>query len=183
MKKQLINQILNIFWTGLCIGPVVWYWYSQGLDFWWYIILFIAFIVAFLPRKIIESLNIFNNRRQYEKWGVKLIQQFVQGGRWVSRLDKRDRAIKDVRQATHYLTTIAMYERFHWMCFVFFLLSSIHASIHGVIHWGFLIFLANIPYNVASLLLQQYNRLRITAFVSNFRLKEKNCGTSQKMDK
>ncbi|MCB0710093.1 MAG: hypothetical protein KDC15_11960, partial [Chitinophagaceae bacterium] len=66
-----------------------------------------------------------------------------------------------------YLSTIAMNERFHWMCFVFFMLSSIYAFTQGIILLGFLMFLANIPYNVASLLLQQYNKLRILKIASN----------------
>lgn len=164
MKKQLANQILNIFWTGLCFTPVVWYWYKQGLDIWCYMFLVIVVLVAFLPKKVIENLDFFQHRRQYEKWGVKFIQRFAQDGRWASQFNKSSRVIKDVRQATQYLTTIAMYERFHWMCFVFFLLSSIHAFTQGIILLGFLMFLANIPYNVASLLLQQYNKLRIMKF-------------------
>ena len=173
MKKQLVNQILNIFWTGLCFTPIVWYWYKHGLDIWWYIFLIIAFLVAFLPKKIIENLNFFQNRRQYEKWGVKFIQQFVQDGRWANWFNKSSRMIKDARQATQYLSTIAMNERFHWMCFVFFMLSSIYAFTQGIILLGFLMFLANIPYNVASLLLQQYNKLRILKIASNNNLTKK----------
>jgi len=164
MKKQLANQLLNFFWTGLCFSPLVWYWYKQGLDIWWYIFLTIAILVAFLPKKYIEKLDFFQQRRQYEKWGVKFIQRFAQDGRWANQFKKGSRVIKDVRQAKQYLTTIAMYERFHWMCFVFFTLSFIHAFTRGEILLGFLIFLANIPYNLASLLLQQYNKLRIMKF-------------------
>ncbi len=174
MKKQLANQLLNIFWTGLCFTPLVWYWYKQGLNIWWYIFSAIAILVAFLPKKNIEKLDFFKYRKQYEKWGVKFIHRFVQDGHWANQFKKGSRVIKDVRQAKQYLTTIAMYERFHWMCFVFFLLSSIHAFIQGVIYLGCLMFLANIPYNVASLLLQQYNRLRIIKFASNNYLIEKN---------
>jgi hypothetical protein len=164
MKRQLANQTLNIFWTGLCFTPVVWYWSKQALDIWGYIFLTIAVLVAFLPQKIIGNLHFFQHRRQYEKWGAKFIQWFTQDGRWAGQFNKSNRVIKNVRQATQYLTTISMYERFHWMCFVFFLLSSLHAFTQGIILLGFLMFFANIPYNVASLLLQQYNRLRIMKF-------------------
>ena len=120
--------------------------------------------MAFLPPKIIENFDFFQHRRQYEKWGAKFIQRFAQNGHWASHFNKNNKVIKNVRQATQYLTTIAMYERFHWTCFFFFLLSSIHAFTQGIIFLGFLMFLANIPYNVASLLLQQYNKLRIMKF-------------------
>ncbi len=63
--------------------------------------------------------------------------------------------------AEKYLKTIDMYERFHLICGCFFLLTSIHAFACGAWLAGGLILAANGIFNVAAIILQQYNRLRI----------------------
>lgn len=54
-----------------------------------------------------------------------------------------------------------MYERFHWFGFVFFLESAIYALFSGLSLFAIWITATNAIYNITSILLQQYNRIRI----------------------
>jgi|SRR5690606_5753097 len=170
MSKNAINQILNLFWTILFFAPVVWYWYRTGLNLYWYLFLLMSALPVLLPYKHIEALTFFDSPKPYEKLGVKTIRWFAQDGTWASgfKTDKGETTarIRSARQAQQYLATIAMYERFHWMCLIFFFLSSVHAFAQSEITLGILITLANVPFNWGSVILQQYNKLRIRAFLA-----------------
>ncbi|MBN8856277.1 MAG: hypothetical protein BGO55_17325 [Sphingobacteriales bacterium 50-39] len=166
MNKSLVNQVLNVFWTLLCFAPIVWYWYLQGLHMWSYLFMAFSVSITTLPETMFEKLRFFKHRRQYEKWKIKAVRWFVQDGTLAKKFNKSSEQsffITTIAQAKQYLTTISMYERFHWMCLLFFLLSSIHSFVLGKILLGVLITLANIFYNFASLMLQQYNKLRINS--------------------
>jgi hypothetical protein len=111
-------------------------------------------------------LNIFMlspSRNFYEKIGVKQIRRFVQNGDVVNALTTRERqaTIYNLSRARQYLKTISMYERFHWVCFIFFLLTGIICFYIGRVELGFMVIVANLLYNVSSILLQQYNKIRI----------------------
>ena len=95
--------------------------------------------------------------------GVKSIRKFVQNGDIVNAMtDKQKHAsIKGRSQAKQYLKTIAMYERFHWICFTFFLLTAISCFLKGYVKLGVAVTAANLLYNLGSILLQQYNGIRI----------------------
>lgn len=72
-----------------------------------------------------------------------------------------DRVISNQANARQYLSKIALQERYHYSCFVFFTLSAFSALVGGKIQMALLISIANVIYNVYPILLQQYNRLRI----------------------
>lgn len=170
MSKNIVNHFLNLFWTVLFFAPVVWYWYLTGLDSWWYAFLLISGVAIFAPKKILEGLTFSKRPKHFEKWGVKTVRWFAQDGTWASQFKTNTgqgkARIRNAKEARQYLKTIEMYERFHWMCFIFFLLSSFHAFAKGQILLGLLITLANLPFNWGSLILQQYNKLRIRAVLS-----------------
>jgi hypothetical protein len=169
MTKNVINQLLNLFWTSLCFAPIVWYWYQNKLDFWWYLFLAMALTSLFLSKKTLEKLTFFKRRRQYEKWQVKSVRWLAQNGTFANRFGKekeRDLQIKNIIQAKRYLKTIAMYERYHWMCLIFFLFTSIHALVAGKLLLSLLTMMANAIYNLASILLQQYNKMRIMILIA-----------------
>lgn len=170
MSKNIINQFLNLFWTFLFFTPVVWYWWVIGLNTAGYVSLVISGIPLFIPYKLLKKLTFFDQPKRYEEWGVKTIRWFAQDGTLANKFKtargEAQPRIRNAKQGQRYLTTIAMYERFHWMCLIFFFLSSIQAFAQGQILLGILITLANIPFNWGSLMLQQYNTLRIHAFLS-----------------
>ena len=158
-----LNQLINAFWTFLCFAPVVSYWIAIRIDTWFYLFLVSAFLIGLLPERILNKCQMSNRRKTYERAGAKLIRKFVQNGDWLNyiRLNRKHIVINDVGQADKYLKTIAMYERYHWMCFIFFLFTTIHGFVSGYITDGCLIIASNILYNVSAIFLQQYNKMRI----------------------
>jgi hypothetical protein len=120
----------------------------------------------FIPARLLQ-LN--NTSKFYERFGVKFIRRFVQNGDYVTRHIKKSypryKLIKDRTQALKYIKTIMMYERYHFLCFVFFLLTAIAAIAgHHYFHFA-LIILCNIIYNVCPIMLQQYNRTRVLSLI------------------
>ena len=162
-KKEVLNQLINLFWTALCFTPVVWFWIREGFNLYFYMYLAIALLIGILPEKILKLFLFSSSGKFYEKLGVKSIRKFVQNGDIVNSLtDKQKHAsIKGKLQAKQYLKTIAMYERFHWICFTFFLLTAISCFLKGYVKLGVAVTIANLLYNLGSILLQQYNSIRI----------------------
>lgn len=172
----MLNQLINFFWTILAFGPIGWYW---GLFFAAHrspiisIITIVFSIIVFLfPGKWFEGLALSQNRKSYERLGLKFFRNFVQDGTLVNRYMKKRKKdfvlIRNRNEADIYLRTIAVRERFHYCCLALFSITSICALIDGRFGLGFLIVLSNILYNVYPILLQQYNRLRIrNAFIAH----------------
>jgi hypothetical protein len=162
-KRALLNQFINFFWTILCFAPVLMFWINDGINLYFYSSIVIALIFGILPEKILNRLMLSSGRKFYERFGVKFIRKFVQNGDAVkSMTNNRNRfIINGVFQAQQYLKTIAMYERFHWVCFTFFLLTVIRCFFTGNFKLGLAISAANVVYNLCTILLQQYNKIRI----------------------
>lgn len=133
-----------------------------GIDNWFIIGISISLLSALLPKKFYNHLQFSNNRGFYEKLGVKTVRKFVQNGDFSKKLSasKDSSIIESVKDAKRYLQTIEMYNRFHWVCFLFFLLSTIHAIWKNQIAMSFAILLVNILYNMTAILIQQYNGMR-----------------------
>jgi hypothetical protein len=148
----MFNQVINFSWTILAFFPVCFYWWNQGVDWAFYAFLAVSLIAGCLPQKIYNQLSMGTDPAAYINLGVRTIRKFVQDGGF-----KRNK-LQGMRS---YLNTIAMYERYHFICLVFFKCSSVYACLHEHIILGLLIFLVNVVYNVCPILLQQYNRLRI----------------------
>jgi hypothetical protein len=121
-----------------------------------------------LPEKILNLLTLSSNRRFYERIGVKQVRRFVQNGDLVKSVSTKQKLqiVNNLSQALEYRKTIAMYERFHWICFTFFLLTAILCFAEGRIETALIITIANLLYNVSSILLQQYNKIRIRKFAN-----------------
>ena len=161
--RHAFNHIINFFWTAIAFYPVVKYWYINGIDHFFIPGISISILISILPKKIYALLQFSNKRSFYEKLGVKTIRRFVQNGEWAKRATagKDFTLIKNLETAKKYLTTIEMYSRFHWVCFLFFTFSSMHAFFTGRVLAALIILLANILYNCTAILLQQYNKMRI----------------------
>lgn len=164
----VINQLLNILWSIACFTPIVMYWLDRGAEKWLYAFLFLSVVTAFLPKMFFYKLRLFGSKTSYENWGVKTFRKFVQEGNhlWANRTATK--YISNMVDANRYLKKISMYESYHWCCLIFFLCTSIHCFVHGKVIYGVLTTVANVIYNVPTLLLQQYNRLRIKALKSKY---------------
>lgn len=162
-KTYVLNQLINLFWTGLAFIPIWIFWWNAGINQFFWGFLGAAVIFSILPEKLLKMVQLSNNQKFYEKLGVKIIRKFVQNGDWMKSSSGKmyNPAINNISKAKTYLKTINMYERFHWLCFIFFFFSSIYTICMGEIMLGFSIFLCNLIYNVTVICLQQYNKLRI----------------------
>ena len=138
------------------------FWLGEGLTTWFYIFGGISIISLFLPARLLQ---ISSNPKFYEDIGVRFIRKFVQDGDLVKRFIKKGKPqysiIKNKTNALSYGSTIVMYERYHFLCFVFFLLTAFYAVYTGKYSLGLIIIMANIVYNICPILLQQYNRARL----------------------
>jgi hypothetical protein len=161
-----MNQVVNLFWTIVCFIPLITYWSITGHLLWCFIFIGISVLSQALP---FGRLQLSSNPRFYESLGVKFIRKFVQHGEYINKLYRKAqphyRVVKDKAGAAQYMKTIMMYERFHFMCFVFFLSTAVHALISSHYMLFIIIFIANVMYNIYPMLLQQYNRARIARFI------------------
>jgi len=166
-KREALNQFINFFWTILSFAPVIWFWIKEGIDLYFYFFLATSVIVAIIPEKVLSYFTLSSSRRLYERLGVKHIRKFVQNGAIVNAMSNQEKrvTINGITEAKKYLRTIAMYERFHWFCFIFFLLTTILCFYRGRWRLALIITLANILYNVCAILLQQYNKIRIKKMI------------------
>ncbi|TDB67086.1 glycosyl-4,4'-diaponeurosporenoate acyltransferase CrtO family protein [Arundinibacter roseus] len=164
MKREAVNQILNVFWTALASWLLVLYWSRQNSISDLLGISLISIIAGLLPRHFYTATQLSNQKKWYEKAGIKVFRKITQNGEWVYRLSsEKENTKRRVRLKANqqtYLRTIAMYERFHWIFLIFFLVSAGLAIWQRQWQIGLLVFLFNIPYNVYPILLQQYNKLR-----------------------
>jgi len=165
----MVNQFINIFWTAFAFTPVLWFWIKVGVNYWLYIFLILAFVFIALPQKVLVKFNIGSSRKIYERCGVKTIRKYVQDGDWINSIsNKPSSRFADVIDVKKYLPTIAMYERFHWFCFIFFLGSAMYAFLLGLTFFGVWLTAVNIIYNIAAILLQQYNRIRLDGLTKKY---------------
>ena len=159
--KAMLNQVLNVSWTIAGFFPVCYFWFLQGIQWPFYVLVFASLASCFFPEAIYQKLAISNDQRVYRRLGVKFIRKFAQDGNF---------------QPSHgigvkkYLQKIQMFERYHFCCLIFFQASSVYACYNEQYALSFSIFAANIIYNVYPILLQQYNKIRILKFLRQHRL-------------
>ncbi|PAW95253.1 hypothetical protein CKK33_17800 [Mucilaginibacter sp. MD40] len=157
-----MNQLINFFWTIICFAPVLTYWF-KAFDVRWLITAIAVSVAALIiPAK---KLQLSYRSKFYEALGVRFIRRFVQNGDLANRRSRaKDPKYKHIRnrgQAQAYKHTIAMYERFHLLCLVFFFLTAILAVFNGYYLLAALVIIGNVIYNILPILLQQYNKTRL----------------------
>jgi hypothetical protein len=156
-----MNHAISFFWTTLCFIPIIGFWMAANCMQLLYVVISISFFSLAIPAKVLQ---LSRNPKFYEGLGVKFIRKLVQNGEYANRFIRKNNPqynlIKNKTQAERYIRTVKMYERYHFLCFIFFLLSAIYAVI--TLHYTFftLILIANIIYNICPMLLQQYNGAR-----------------------
>jgi hypothetical protein len=162
LKREFLNQLINFFWTAAGFAVVLMYWLKADSNLVLGILIILSLLPAFLPSRFLQ---LSNHPKIYEQWGVKRIRQFVQNGDLVNKAtantEPGQNHVKDSRSREKYLRTIVMYERYHLICFAFFCLTALHAGFNGEARYALTIMLSNVLYNIAPILLQQYNRARI----------------------
>ena len=157
----MLNQTLNFSWTIIGFFPVVYFWFLNGINWSFYVLLVICLISCFLPERAYRHLDISKDLRVYKRLGIKFIRRFAQDGDFNPN---RALGIKA------YLKKISMFERYHFCCLLLFQVSSVYACYEEKYLLAFAIFVCNLLYNVYPILLQQYNRIRITKLLRRHRI-------------
>ena len=159
-RIQIYNQIINLFWTTVCFGPIVRLWHIYYHPTILIVSLAVSFLPVLIPTKYFSILQASRNRKFYESLSIKSLQSLTQDGRLVTTLAKGK---NQHTRAAHknYKSKIAMYEKFHMFCLAFFLASFVYAIYKQAFLISLLIFTSNIIYNVIPILIQQYNKLRL----------------------
>jgi hypothetical protein len=161
-----MNQAVNFFWTILSFTPVIGFWAAANSMRLCYIFIGISAMSLLLPARYLQ---LSNNPKFYESIGVKLIRKLVQSGDLVNKFNRKSNpqhtVIKGKINALKYMQTIVMYERYHFICFVFFLLTTVYTIINAQYSFTLIIIIANIIYNICPILLQQYNRARLAKLI------------------
>lgn len=108
--------------------------------------------------------------------GVAYINKFTQNGDIINRIlrkkypeysimAKENFSTKKILQQTY------MFEKFHFMLFLFFILTAVYAVFQQFYWWAFFITITNVIYNIYPVLLQQYIRIRLSSIKKRNSLK------------
>jgi len=164
-RIQIYNQIFNLTWTTVCLAPVVWLWYVHYHATILIVMFSVSLLTILIPAGYLNLLQVSKSRKFYESLAIKSLQSLTQNGGIVLKLANKQnqnyRVIKSKAGFRSFASRIAMYEKYHISCLVFFLISFIYAIYCGELLISFLIFLSNIIYNIIPILIQQYNKLRL----------------------
>ena len=153
------NALINVVWTIVGFFPICLFWYPEGISFTFYIFLFISFLAGCLPERTYISLHISKNIKVFEKLGVRSVRRFMQT---VDFNKNKGKGIKG------YLKKLSMFERYHYMCFVFFQATAFYACFQQKLILALLITCINLIYNIFPILVQQYNKIRILKIYNTF---------------
>ncbi|MHA7129284.1 glycosyl-4,4'-diaponeurosporenoate acyltransferase CrtO family protein [Algoriphagus namhaensis] len=159
-----LNQALNLFWTLLAFAPIVLIWYLNFNLFNLLMLILLSILFAIFFRKYSIQLQLSNNRKFYERLGVKRFQKFTQDSHYINRLIERAGGEKPYFRKNlnlHQTKKIEMYEAYHAACLLFFFISTFIGFYNYHFSLAILAKLANIIYNVIPLFIQQYNRIRL----------------------
>lgn len=168
IKKLLAryNMVPNLVWTILHFTPVCLFWYKEESLLPLYFFIPSSFIPIFFKKKFLDSLRLAKDPGIYKKLGVATMLHITQNGVIINKLIKRKYPqYKMVRHANASIATLLhtsyLFEKFHWICLLFFVETMLYAlTVNGLV-WACCIFLLNITYNVYPILLQQYIRLKL----------------------
>ncbi|KAA2238441.1 hypothetical protein F0L74_19630 [Chitinophaga agrisoli] len=166
----LYNAIPNFFWSILNLAPIAVFCYrfTDPLLFYWS--LAGCSLSLFLPRAFFDRMQLGQTPAIYHKLGVHFINRFTQHGaiinQWIRKKYPQYRVIPLNRRAIrqHYHQTY-MFEKFHFLLFLFFLVIIGDALVKGHIGWVLILLITNILYNVYPVLLQQYVRIKLAPYL------------------
>lgn len=166
--QSLYNSIPNLIWSVLSLVPITVFCYRFCNHTLVYIFLAISILPIFFPNAFFDRIQLGKTTKIYKKLGAQAINRIVQNGDIINRLLKKQFPDFKVvtfqsRSAKKLLHQTYMYEKFHFMLFVFFSLIIIYAIINKYYGWALLLAFTNLAYNIYPNLLQQYLRIKLMA--------------------
>lgn len=171
-KAQGLNQLINVFWSVISFGPLVYFCYVYMYNRWFYVFLGLSITGMLVPEKWLAGFTLSKSPAFYRKTGVRFAQNFTQDGALINRFIRKENpgyeAIRSKKSIEKLRKKGLINEKFHLMMFIYFLLTTIYAFAHLYWIWGLLITINNIIFNVYPVLLQHYNRLRLMRVMKRF---------------
>lgn len=170
------NQLVNLPWSAICLGPLAYYCYRSMDHSWLYAFLFISFIPLGLPTTVFDRIQLSASTGFYNRLGIRTVRKYTQDGDLINQwLQAKFPGYSPANQATlqQHVSRSYINEKFHVGCFSFFLLSSLYALHQGNGVWVAGILISNLIYNLYPILLQQYNRIRLTRLINRRSLRER----------
>jgi Glycosyl-4,4'-diaponeurosporenoate acyltransferase len=162
----MYNMVPNLVWTALAVSPVFIFCYSLIALNLVLIFLAISMVALFLPDSFFDAIQLSKNVSVYEKFGVPAVNKLAQNGSLVNALMRKKfpgyKGIRFQRSSVRRLIRQTyFFEKFHFMCLVFYCLITGYAITKHLWLWAIIITVANILYNVYPNLLQQYIRVKL----------------------
>src|ERR1044072_2082957 len=167
--KRLLNwynMVLNVVWSFLNLVPISIYCYNNVNQGSFYIFIAVSIIPGFFPNSFYDRIQIGATPRIYKRLGVSLVNKLAQNGAIINRLMRkkfpgyklivhRRSSINKLLQQTY------MFEKFHFIMFVLFILITLYALVKKHFWWVIILSITNLFYNIYPNLLQQYIRLKL----------------------
>ena len=170
IKKMvaLYNMLPNLFWSALSLTPVSVFCYNVMPVKRFCIFLTISLLAILLPKSFFNSIQIGKTPVVYKNIGVNFINRFTQNGVIINRLIRRkfpQYKVMSGRRASidRLIKQTYIFEKFHFIMFLFFSLTAIYALLERYVVWAFIVSLTNLVYNVYPAFLQQYIRVKLTS--------------------
>lgn len=160
------NMIPNVAWSVLNLVPISIYCYNKVDQKSLYISIAVSVIPGFFPNSFYNRIQLGRTTRIYKQLGVGIVNKLAQNGAIINHLlrkkfpgykmiDRQRSSIDKLLQQTY------MFEKFHFIMFVFFILITVHALAKDHFWWAIIISVTNVLYNIYPNLLQQYIRLKL----------------------
>ncbi len=170
---DLYNMIPNVIWSLINFAPVYFFYAQPGkLQHLWMVIA-ISLIGYFLPISFYNRLQISKSKKTYHKLGIRTIRKYAQDGDLINKIIRKKypdyKGHSGKQNFQKHIGKTYFYEKFHFVCLLFFLITMVLAFMQQNVVLGVLIIVANILYNVYPIMLQQYNRLRIQLLIKHTR--------------
>jgi len=170
--KRLLNwynMIPNVVWSVLNLVPISIYCYNRVDHRSLYIFIAISVIPGFFPNSFYDRIQIGRTTRIYKRLGVGIVNKLAQNGTIINRLMKKKfpgyKMILHERSSIHkLLQQTYLFEKFHFIMFLFFILVTFYAFFKGHVLWGIIISVTNVLYNIYPNFLQQYIRLKLRLY-------------------
>lgn len=175
-RIAVYNMIPNVLWSVLFLSPVSVFCYSNMTMKIFFIFLAISILTVFCPRNFFIFFQLGKTASPYKNMGVAYINKFTQNGDIINGILRKKYPAysiiaKEKLSKNKILQQTYMFEKFHFMLFLFFILTAVYAVFQQFYWWALFITITNVIYNIYPVLLQQYIRIRLLSIKKRNSLK------------
>ncbi|MBX6381185.1 MAG: hypothetical protein IRZ01_10985 [Thermoflavifilum aggregans] len=172
---MLVNQCINALYTIVFFFPVIIFWinHSNRIDNALMWILIVSLCVYFIPYRCFSHLQLSKKKSFYRKLYIHKFQDFTQQGRYVRLIIQKLSGTASCQDQKKHLqqlkSQIRAFEVFHVSAFIFFTGTCVVSLSQHTYTLACIIFISNLIYNGIPILIQQYNKLRLSQITRLYR--------------